>query len=505
MPVAAKEVLTTEGELMGQSTKTSNQVDDILLQEGQQLQERIKELKCLYGISKLVESSGGSLNKILDGTVKLIPVAWHHPSISCARIIANDKVFQTENFHETIWKLEAKVKEHGICVGRIEVCYLDKKPELYEGPFLQEERTLIDMIAERLGHILERIHSEERIESLARFTNENPNPVLRVSECGRILFSNNAAPMFLSALGCDETDILPESFCNSTKNALSKRKQITVEYDCQNGQTYSVTFAPVPEENYVNIYAQDVTERKIAERHIENYREKTLQAERLASLGIIGSAVAHQLNQPLSIIRLSIQKTLRDLDNIDCPDIVKELLNDSLYQVSHASSAVKGFLALGHSSSEKRLSNINIHEIAVKTATVFMQAANQRKIKLIVEKSLKKIPTFRGITSEIEQVFFILIQNAVQAASVDKWQRLKISSKLKKQHIQLKFSDDCGGVKPDILEEIFKPFYTTKPMEQGTGLGLSILKQILTSHNGTVRVDNKPGEGMSFFITLPIK
>ena len=399
MPLTAKDN-NMGAELKRASAEHHENIEKRLWERTHQLQERIKELNCLYGISKLVESSGGSLDKILQGTVDLIPVSWQYPDITCASIVIDGEMFRTGNFQETVWKQEANVKVHGKCTGGVKVCYLDKMPESDEGPFLQEERNLIDAISERLGHIIERVHIEAELR---------------------------------------------------------------------------------------------------------NYREKMFRAEQLASLGTIGSAVAHQLNQPLSVIRLSIQKALRDLKEIDCPDIVKEILNDSLSQVSHAGSVVKGFLALGHASCGKRVGKIDISKIAKKTTAVFNRTARQAKIKLIIEKSVRKLPTIRGIAGEIEQMFFILIQNAIQAAKADKWQQLKISGSLKKEQIELKFSDNCGGIEPDILDKIFEPFFTTKPIEQGSGLGLAILQQIVTNHNGSVRVESNNGKGTSFYVTLPIK
>ncbi len=162
MPLTAKDS-SIEAEIKRVSAEHHEDIEEILWQKTHELQERIKELKCLYGISKLVESSGGSLDKILQGTVDLIPVSWQYPDITCAGIVIDGEMFKTGNFQETVWKQEANVKVHGKCTGVLKVCYLDKMPESDEGPFLQEERNLIDAIAERLGHILERIHAETEL------------------------------------------------------------------------------------------------------------------------------------------------------------------------------------------------------------------------------------------------------------------------------------------------------------------------------------------------------
>jgi len=124
------------------------------------LTERVKELNCLYGISKLIENPELSIEEIIQGTVDLIPPAWQHPEITCSRIILGDKEYKTRNFEKTNWKQACDITMHGGRVGSFEVYYLEEKPEIDEGPFLKEERTLINAIAERLGHIVERFNTK---------------------------------------------------------------------------------------------------------------------------------------------------------------------------------------------------------------------------------------------------------------------------------------------------------------------------------------------------------
>jgi PAS domain S-box-containing protein len=127
------------------------------------LGERVKELSCLYSISKLIMTPDISLDEILQGTVNLIPPSWQYPEITCARVILEEREFRTENYRESQWMQSADIFVHDVNCGIVEVSYLKEKPEIDEGPFLIEERNLIDAIAERLGRITERLRSEERI------------------------------------------------------------------------------------------------------------------------------------------------------------------------------------------------------------------------------------------------------------------------------------------------------------------------------------------------------
>ncbi|MBN1687314.1 MAG: HAMP domain-containing histidine kinase [Spirochaetales bacterium] len=129
------------------------------------LTERIKELNCLYGISKLVESTT-SIEEILNGAVELIPKAWQYPEISFARIRLGDREFLSGGFKESAWKQEEPVRVDGEECGSVEVFYIEPRPARDEGPFLSEERDLIHAIAERLGHMVSRVEAGKRLESL---------------------------------------------------------------------------------------------------------------------------------------------------------------------------------------------------------------------------------------------------------------------------------------------------------------------------------------------------
>ena len=137
-----------------------------LVKQTHDLGERVKELNCLYGISNFVEKPDMSLEDIFQGLVDLIPPSWQYPEITCSRIILEDKEYKTENFKETNWKQSSEIFVTGKRMGVLEICYLEEKPEINEGPFLKEERNLIDAITERSGHIIEQMQAREEKERL---------------------------------------------------------------------------------------------------------------------------------------------------------------------------------------------------------------------------------------------------------------------------------------------------------------------------------------------------
>ena len=134
-----------------------------LQQRTHDLGEQVKDLDCVYGISHVVEKQDIPLEKILQGVVGLIPSFWQYPKITCARIVLDGQEFTTDNFRETDWKQAGDIVVHGERIGGLEVRYLEERPESYEGPFLKEERSLLNVVAERLGHIIEHKWSEEAL------------------------------------------------------------------------------------------------------------------------------------------------------------------------------------------------------------------------------------------------------------------------------------------------------------------------------------------------------
>jgi DNA-binding CsgD family transcriptional regulator len=129
------------------------------------LRERVKELNCLYGITQLVEKRENHLERLLHGIVELLPPSWQYPDICCARLTLDENEYPTLNFGETRWKQSAEISVHGETVGVVEVYYLKQKPDSDEGPFLREERALINAVAERVGKIVERIRIEQQLHN----------------------------------------------------------------------------------------------------------------------------------------------------------------------------------------------------------------------------------------------------------------------------------------------------------------------------------------------------
>ncbi len=129
-----------------------------------QVQERKKELQAFYRLSEITQKKGITIEALYQEVANFLPASWQYPEVTCARIVVGSKEFRSKNFEDSAWKQSAPIKVFDTIVGSIDVAYLEKQVELDEGPFMKEERLLIDAIAELIGHITERKLVEENIK-----------------------------------------------------------------------------------------------------------------------------------------------------------------------------------------------------------------------------------------------------------------------------------------------------------------------------------------------------
>jgi PAS domain S-box-containing protein len=125
----------------------TDQLERQLEQRTFELNERVKELRCLYRITRLLYGQSADLPRVLQAVVDALPEGWQYPEIACARLVVGDVVYETENYEPTPWQQTAPFNMPDGLVGMLRVCYLEECPLADEGPFLAEERSLIDAVA----------------------------------------------------------------------------------------------------------------------------------------------------------------------------------------------------------------------------------------------------------------------------------------------------------------------------------------------------------------------
>ena len=314
--------------------------------------------------------------------------------------------------------------------------------------------------------------------------------------------------------GKTDYDFFPEEFAEKYRADDKKiielgRTQDIEEKYVQNGQDVIVHTVKTPvkdvQGNTVGILGifWDITERKKAQEELDTYREKMVRAERLASFGTLSATLAHELNQPLTVIQLSIENSLEKLKSTSCPDTVTEALEDSLKEVSNATSIIDRFRIFARSSSDKIVEKVDLASTAKRIVKLLTERAKREKVALCL-KGMNKLPPVYTNERDMEQIFFAMTENAIQAADGKKDHQLSISGSEKNGYVELQFSDDCGGIARENLDRIFEPFFTTGNNDQRTGLGLCVVHRIVFACGGKIRVDSWPGKGTTFYITLPV-
>ncbi|OGO00341.1 MAG: helix-turn-helix transcriptional regulator [Chloroflexi bacterium RBG_13_51_52] len=149
------------------------------------LRERIKELNCLYGVSQLAERNFNSLDNLLEELVNFLPHSWQYPEITYARIIFKENIYKSEGFKVTEWRQSSRIYVYSEPVGEVAIFYLEERPPADEGPFLAEERALLDALADQIGTIATRISAEMELQdinkqlSLERKALQESNAALR--------------------------------------------------------------------------------------------------------------------------------------------------------------------------------------------------------------------------------------------------------------------------------------------------------------------------------------
>ena len=479
------------------------------------LGERVKELNCLYGISRLVERPGISLEDILQGTVELFPPAWQYPEVTCARITLQGQEFRTENFRESRWRQTSDIIVLGQRIGTVEVCYLNERPESDEGPFLKEERSLIDAIAQTLGQATENRRVQERIQEQAAFLQtildalRDPFYVIDAKDYSIKMANAAARPGRLpKATTCyalthglsepcgGEEHVCPLEAVKETK------APITVEhthYD-EDGNTTAVEVHCHPvlddEGNVRQVieYTLDITERRRAEEELEKLRSEFL------------GMVTHELKTPLTAIKgsaataLGSQRPFGAEENRELFQIVDEQadrLRDLMDNLLDMTRIEAGSLSVSPEPTDVRA-------VLEEARATFVHSGGSRQVELELPDDLPAVAADRH---RVVQVLTNLLNNAARFSPATA--PITIAAEHDPLQVTIHVRDRGRGIPREKLPRLFKKFSQVHDdvgqKLSGTGLGLAICKGIVEAHGGRIWVDSPgQGQGSTFSFTLPV-
>ena len=249
------------------------------------LQQHVNQLGCLYSLSKLVEQPEVTLEEIFQETAILIRDAYRYSEITCVRITFGGIKYQTDDFDKSELSQHAELKVGHEKTGDIEVYYLGEQAETGESPFSDEERDLLNAVAEHLGRVAERKKTGEKLELFRHLIDQSSDSVFVIEpEWGRLIDVNGAAcenigytrEEFLDIAIKDVSDSFPDdsSWTELVKEIRSKGSMV-LEDLCKrkDGTTFpveiNVKYISKGKEDYIIALNRDITERKKAEEEIE--------------------------------------------------------------------------------------------------------------------------------------------------------------------------------------------------------------------------------------------
>jgi signal transduction histidine kinase len=238
--------------------------------------------------------------------------------------------------------------------------------------------------------------------------------------------------------------------------------------------------------------ADDLAE---ANRKLSEAEEAVRRTERLAALGQLTAGLAHELRNPLGTIRASAEMLGKRVAGNDA--IAAELTSYIEGEVDRANTLVGRFLDFARPLSLRK-SSVDVNALADRAAEALVREKAERagRIHKNLDPSVKIVQADPDL---LERVLVNLILNALEASPDEA--TVTVKTRQTAEAVEITVLDRGQGVAPELREQIFNPFFTTKPT--GVGLGLAISARIVGEHGGAIRVDSEPGRGASFTVSLP--
>ena len=438
--------------------------------------------------------------------------------------------------------LAVPIKVEGNTIGAV---LLIDYVERLESSFMVEG---LQAVANRLGAEINRRQMEERLKAERNFTMavlNNAGPFIMVlDQAGRIVrfnkscekltgYSNQRAegrPVWEFMSDPKEIDFIKRMFPLDRKKASGS--SFENRWSGEDGHhnrliSWSNSIIGNSEEKLLHVVCIgiDITERRRAEKEAEIRRRQILEADKMASLGMMASGVAHEINNPNNFIMMNapiLRQAWHDLSPL--LDRYYDKYGDFLLaNIPFSEMRIEiPELFSGIQDGSKRIRQIilNMKDYARKNTLDMNQKVDLREVVRaalgLLAHQIKKstdalsidspedLPTVRGNRQRLEQVIVNLIQNACQSlSSREKGINIRISSDPHKNEIVLCVEDEGTGIRPEHLDSIFDPFFTTKSKTGGTGLGLSVCQSIVKEHGGTLRFASEMGKGTRACVTLP--
>lgn len=266
----------------------------------------------------------------------------------------------------------------------------------------------------------------------------------------------------------------------------------------------TVTEFQVEGERMFTGLVRDISDRRAAEEAARSRLDELAHAGRLADLGLTTSAIAHEVNQPLTAI-VSFAHACRrliDAGNSD-PEVLRDALVNIARQGERASSLIGRVRDLARKR-EPRLAAVNLNTAVTHVLELMARSLRDRRVNVELDLC-DPLPSVQADAIQMEQVILNLVTNALEAMADTPGERrwIRISSAVRDGHVTVTVHDGGPGLGPRQAERVFDEFYTTKA--SGLGVGLSICRGLAEAHGGSLSAVEAPGGGAAFRLTLPVE
>jgi PAS domain S-box-containing protein len=505
------------------------------------LGERVKELTVLHGAARLLERDRPFDHALLGELAALLPPGWQYPEVCVARIECGAVAVQTPGWRPTPWTQSVTFAGGGER-GRIEVAYRVEKPPAAEGPFLAEERALLESLADMLGAHAERQQAQAALRrSLAELGDANQRLSFHVTDMplAHIVWSHDlvvtewnpaaerifgwSAPEAVGRHAFElmippEAQPLVERAVASLLAGVGAARHFVGEGIRKDGRRVVCEWFNAPLRDgagrsvgYLSM-ASDVTERRKAEEERTRLETQLRQAQRIQSLGTLAGGIAHDFNNVLTAIVGNAEIAVNALP---ADHRAQRSLRHIMQAGARATDLVRRILMFSRRQEPQR-SLVTLPPV-VEDALKLLRAT----VPAMVEIRTHFEPDTPGVMADPTQVYQVVMNLGTNAAHAMGQQGGRLDLRLEAvrvdattasrppdlaagHYVVLSVSDTGRGMDAATLERIFEPFFTTKPVGEGTGLGLSVVHGIMKSHDGAVTVESQPGAGATFRLYFPV-
>ncbi len=373
--------------------------------------------------------------------------------------------------------------------------------EIHAYPVMDDNGSVARVI-ESVRDITKRKLAQRKVEDLARFPSENPNPVLRIDASGTIAYGNSASKALLDCWGTQVNRTVPKDFLRVAGECLKDGQVRDMEVECAS-RVLSLTLAPVQESGYTNVYGLDITPRLKAQEEARKAMADIEHMSRLITVGELASGLAHELNQPLCAILNYANTGLRTIKaGSEKPERVNQALEQIAFQADRAGEIIRRMRNLIGKHEIVR-SRLNINDVVREVLTLLKSETRARRVRIVTELA-DDLPFVQADDVQLGQVILNFLRNAFDAVkgnpAADRV--VKIRTAHEAGRVVLQVEDNGVGLSPEQKDRVFESFYTTK--KEGLGIGLSLSRSIIEAHSGHIEAEPNSDQGAVFSFALPI-